>query len=646
MKSLIQKTFHEILCLVEGDVSRRGDDRQEDPPKINQEDIVKRTVMNTNLMGKLYTISILTESFWDDLTANKDVFSNKFIQRLFPMSTPFQNVENDPNFNVQLALENPNSPNSVGKIETYDIRSSIYKSLNTDYFDVGLVGLKNHYLLLNRSQYYEMVSQDTINIIFTYCISHKHYNVMLYLFGILACTREFYHLVMNKTICDMILSPNLPFIKTNYLEVIHYILFYAIYLMYKEECVIKAHVNPKDRCIFNLDMAARLPLYLEGIDTNPYLPISLSSTCVHATNIPDTNYYLKPLRAEGKYRGLYSTAIFKKRFQIFTDGIFEDLPMDRIYFTGSIIQACAIKNPLELLFGGPIPDRVNAYFDEYFPSKGIFPKGITIPPEVEAILSDIDIVVHVMDDGGYDTKVRMIYNHIKSIISTRLGQAPTEQELQLIKKNTAKSYKYFIGGTSLKRNLEIFRMFSKHPIGGISRFHFPAVRGLFDGNNVLVMPSLVAYAMTGLFIDYKWMSSAKDTKCLILKYFLRGCVPILNEREHFYLAEHIRANAELWGPIIEYSESSRSLSLMNPIFRPRLYGHGFYHLIYQLTKNEKDINSTKYEYINDNLSFTTNWNNAVKKSKYEFDLSLRYPSGLLRPLRLWKILAYADELLS
>src|SRR5271154_5687977 len=109
MKSLIQKTFHEILCLVEGDVSRQDADRQEDPPKINQEDIVKRTVMNTNLMGKLYTISILTESFWDDLTANKDVFSNKFIQRLFPMSTPFQNVENDPNFNVQLALENPNS---------------------------------------------------------------------------------------------------------------------------------------------------------------------------------------------------------------------------------------------------------------------------------------------------------------------------------------------------------------------------------------------------------------------------------------------------------------------------------------------------------------------------------------------------------
>jgi hypothetical protein len=206
--------------------------------------------------------------------------------------------------------------------------------------------------------------------------------------------------------------------------------------------------------------------------------------------------------------------------------------------------------------------------------------------------------------------------------------------VHIIKVHSKKSYKYQIVSDLLPRHLEIFRFYKTKPIGGVSRFHFPAVRGVYDGNRVYVMPSLVSYANTGIFLDYKWMSSNKTTTNLILKYYIRGGLLILNENEHIELKKYILENMETWGIIIAKAETKyRSVSIMNPIFQPRHYGHGFYQKIGSnpictYTHVSEDDPDFMEKYV------------TPSPSRFEFSLQIRYPSGNLRPLELWKIMPY------
>jgi hypothetical protein len=489
---------------------------------------------------------------------------------------------------------------------------------------------------------------------------------MLELFCIMVCTREYYHLVLKEPVLELLFNNykyvgDNPFADPLYLEVIYHYLFYGVYLMYKEECTVRACVFPKYRHVMDLDSARWLPTYNGNIEYNPYLPISLPEAYFRGEHVPPENYIIKPLAASGLQRGLYSTEDFHERFKIFTNGIFDGLPMDRLWFGGSLIPACAIKNPLELMFGikghsipivrrseddpfyGTYMDQkaeiiahwktqraaLEQYFDEYFPSKKVLREEALQIPEIETKLSDIDIMVDVADDCDLDRFAAVIMRTLRKNL-------PEGADVQIIKIETKASYKYFVSGNALERTLEIFRTFGAHPLGSASRFHFPAVRGVYNGTKVFILPSMLCYANTGMFIDYKWMSSASDTKDLILKYYSRGGVAILNVEEHRRIAEHIKSESQRWGTFVKYALPGVSISLNHPIFRPRQYGHGIY---YELKKFAKE-----YPYDYEWLDPLANSDKSDKKCKFGFDLSLRFPSGHLCPVALWKLGAYVHAL--
>ena len=92
--------------------------------------------------------------------------------------------------------------------------------------------------------------------------------------------------------------------------------------------------------------------------------MTLSKDYLYANKINVKDYIIKPIIATASDRGFYSNYSFWKRFEIFTDGIFNGLDINKIYFGGSVISACSIRNPLEALFDIKLPKDQDLIFEK------------------------------------------------------------------------------------------------------------------------------------------------------------------------------------------------------------------------------------------------------------------------------------------
>jgi len=99
----------------------------------------------------------------------------------------------------------------------------------------------------------------------------------------------------------------------------------------------------------------------------------------------------------------------------------------------------------------------------------------------------------------------------------------------------------------LSRKLEIFSIKEDDFFSVVSTFHFPCVRGIYDGSNVYLMPSCITAFMTLMNIDYKYVCCAKDPIELILKYKdFRGYGIYLNIDEKKSVLKYIMKNPKYW----------------------------------------------------------------------------------------------------
>lgn len=252
--------------------------------------------------------------------------------------------------------------------------------------------------------------------------------------------------------------------------------------------------------------------------------------------------------------GFYSTDSFKLRFHIATSGIFENINYQNMFLSGSIIAVCLYKNPIEREFGiedfddGSMPlaeltakwssnaQNFLRYLDVFYPSKAALKEQPTSKYAVYAAeqnLSDIDIIIDKNDNPDYDFIVKRFFHNLKC------------EGKSLIRVSTARSYKYVISSANLRYNIECFRVYSSTPMNTVTRYHFPIVRQMFDGNNVYLAPSCVILGLTGICNDYKWMACKNNAIELVLKYYSRGYNFNLNDKEHAFVNKYI-TSAEKW----------------------------------------------------------------------------------------------------
>ena len=439
--------------------------------------------------------------------------------------------------------------------------------------------------------------------------------------------------------------------------------------MYKEECTVKSMAGPEYRFILDLETVQNLPIYDGPLADNPFIPLTLSSEYLYAQQVPTVEYLFKPLNVSNKERGFYTLHSSQERFHVFTDGVFDGVNWDKLSATGSVMPATTIRNPLEKLFGLNLPKDIDQndpdaareywrnnrtalenYFDEYYPSKNILRREYfdrndnhyQSLPEASERLSDIDIIVNLENNDDFDRKVVEVFEVVQKNVARNHAEDPNKYpsyKVEMLKIITPGSYKYYIVGPGLMKNIELFRIFVD-PLGCVSRFHFPCVRGTYNGESIAVFPSMVAAAYTGILVDYKWMSSAKDTKDLVCKYYTRGFTPILNKKEHDAMKAHIEAHADRWGYLMNANNNARSIVITNPVFKPRQNRAGLY-------ANLVDFNlipTPVYKFSPPMANFDDYWEPKDKISEYGFPLGIRFPAGFIKPPELWKVAAYVHSL--
>jgi hypothetical protein len=543
-------------------------------------------------------------------------------------------------------------------------------TLDYTYVDEGVTvtdsGVR-YYHVLAQEKYTSVLNNDSINRIFTICMERKSYAIIMSLFCRLCVSREFCHLVLNEQIFKIMFADGEKSPFNDYLEIIHNSMFYGFYLMYKEECTIKSMANASHRCVFDLETVQYFPVYDGALSENPYIPLTLSTTYLNSDKVPTDAYLFKPLRVANDKRGVYTVHSSQERFDIFTDGVFRDINWDKLSMTGSLMPACVIRNPLEQLFGIDLPmstdlaepetartywknnrTKVENYFDEYYPSKNVLdPRYITDGNDMYGQfdtdkMSDIDIIVDIGDDTDFDRKVLEVFELVKTNVERNHVENPTKypsDTVKMLRITTPNSYKYYIVGAGLHKNIELFRIFV-HPLGCVSRFHFPCVRGIYAGNSIKMFPSMVSAAFTGTLLEYKWMSSAKSTLDLVCKYYTRGFTLLLNAQEHEAMRQHIIENTEQWGYLMAANNNERSISIISPIFKPRQNRTGIYIGLANLIMKPPPL----YQFMIPMANFDTYWISDSKTSTHGFSLDLRFPAGHIRPPEMWKLGPYLSHI--
>jgi hypothetical protein len=217
----------------------------------------------------------------------------------------------------------------------------------------------------------------------------------------MAVSKEYCHLFVNN---PKLLELSKSLIS-KYAPVFRYTMGYAWTVMYIEECIKKTYATDKDRFVFNLDTASKLPYfpfsYVEPKKT-PYLPILVGDKFLES----NTNLWgIVPTK--DRTFGISTQSEFNHKMNIFTTGdpmknLFHGLNWNNVAISGSIIPACVPKlHPLQELFDEPNSDKqFFRYVNEYYSD------------------SDIDMMINIQDRFKFYDKVQEIFNTIRENVLT------------------------------------------------------------------------------------------------------------------------------------------------------------------------------------------------------------------------------------
>lgn len=568
--------------------------------------------MQYEILGKLATIAAVNEPFWLDYSWKPDSY---FYMRKIPGATaksldkPMR-VNADEvvkeTSNLQRIIDIPTTKDKIPKSEKirarrdrYDVRELIVVSTNAapkgrlaqsvtiNNSEVNFVSseFEDRFRPASIATYSDSLTKDLIGAIMQCCRELSLYSSMLAIYQNVAASPISCHLAFCRPVIMALFGPPPagqnsavnPFMEPKYLQVIHHAQHYALTLLHREESITNGWVHNQHRFVLDPEVLEMIPRLNYPVMTHPWVPL-----CLNAEQMINPESPLRFEEADQKYRGYHSLDIFRIRADVFCDGNLEGLCMDGLYIVGSIIPSCLIRSPLELQFGiecnrtdvaywqqDEVKLRLRRYFDEFYPSKEVLSGWENISSEdlieLEDELTDIDIVVCNTDEHEYRRTVVRIYNSIRENLLKKLSVLKDE-DLQILEMKTARSIKYYISGRALGRSYEIFRFRDNElPISGVSRFHFPSVRALYDGYKIEVLPSNWTYATTGIMTGYRWFSFENPFVSGVLKYYSRGGYLPLNTNEIDAIKQYLETDANSWSHLARFMK----LGFNHPIFHPR-----------------------------------------------------------------------------
>lgn len=325
------------------------------------------------------------------------------------------------------------------------------------------------------------------------------------LFCVTASSKDFCHIALSKEVLTMMQ----PLFSHNiYSSALIYYMYFGMTILYLEELIKKSSMYQNDRSVMTLDQARMLPAY-----TFNYIEYFRQFRVFHS-DTTDKNF---------KW-GLYDLETFRKRFEVFTGGVLNGINWDKTIITGSCLEACVIRRPTAEYFS-----TIEDEFNESYPSYQVLPNTTN-----HKELSDIDMAIATNDNAEFEQIVKQHFEVIKKNCPTAV----------LIENKRDFSSTFTI--TGCVRPIEIFRNNNGNDSNNmfplVSRFHFPMVRGLYDGNNIYMTTSMVSTALSGIMIDYRWFTCNSAPVEKLLKYITRGYGIQLSRKEWIAMQRYVSQN--------------------------------------------------------------------------------------------------------
>lgn len=568
-----------------------------------------------DIISKLVTVASISEPFWVDYSWKPD---NYFHTRKMPaqgVATLDRPTRVEPttivkdNTTLHRVTEKPTEAKKMPKSEQvrarrdrYDVRELIVVSANATpksglltqvtkinnsevRFFSGEV--EDRYRPANIATYNDSLNEDLLGAIMKTCAELSLYSSMLAIYQNVAASPINCHLAFCRPVIEALFANTTgnPFYEPKYLHVIHHAQHYALTLLHREEAITNGWAHDQHRFILDPEVLEMIPRLNYRVTEHPWVPM-----CLNAEQMVNPENPLRIPKADQKYRGFHSMEVFRIRADVFSDGNLEGLNMDGLYIVGSIIPSCLIRSPLELQFGiecdrtdlaywqqDEVKLKLRHYFNEFYPSKEVLTGWDYISPddliELEDELTDIDIVVRATGEFEYRRTVTRIYETIRKNLLKKFDTLERD-DLQILEMKTARSVKYYISGRALGRSYEVFRFRDdENAIAGVSRFHFPSVRAMYDGYRLQVLPSCFVYAATGCMTGWRWFSFSGTFVAGVMKYYSRGGYLPLNAAEIEAVKQYLTTEeASSWTNLGKFAK----LGFNHPLFHPREQGIGIH----------------------------------------------------------------------
>jgi len=312
--------------------------------------IIRYNLVNTKYYKLSHKLNELLENqniYWEDIFNCKVNLTSKFLERKF-------------NFNLiqrKIDLVDTESGGSeiVEKLknvrnEELDYIREIYGSKN-EYVDLSKA-VSNNYYFGNISKH---TNQEIVELYKKIPTEYLKYTFLCNMI----CSRKHCHLILNNKEL-LILSKN---IFDEYSGIFKYIISYAWITFRIEEGLKKTNIKDNDSIVFDIDTANLLPVFpfsFDDINQNPYACILINEKCLNMTNnclsMPMIKDEDKGVNEYKKYYGVCDSATFRRRLNIFVNGVNNSGILDKIdwnhyVISGSAMTACGMKyNPLMDMF--------------------------------------------------------------------------------------------------------------------------------------------------------------------------------------------------------------------------------------------------------------------------------------------------------
>lgn len=192
---------------------------------------------------------------------------------------------------------------------------------------------------------------------------------------------------------------------------------------------------------------------------------------------------------------------------------------------------------------------VMAMYEDYF--------KISSMDEIKLVVVNYEIGKE--DQIEKDSESYIYLNDVRSDDS----KVTSDKNIMIFK--VSENIKFKIRSAKLLHCIEAFRAKSKDFFAVVGRFHFPCVRGYYNGETVYLEPSCITANMTHINIDYKYFASIRDPIEILNKYRSRGFATILNTEEKQHML-YYNTNVPEVAKMFDIDAGSKSKDASKNIF--------------------------------------------------------------------------------